>query len=214
MQNAINLAEGHQRNYPSFEYYIDLMQKAEAHVSSHPDICIETCKSLLEGISKQILHRTPPFDPLEELNNQSNAKKLVKKACERLTCPENIIDDQIIEEMTDLVETLVQLRNKRGDVCHGRTSPKFAESSEQFALMILRMTDAAVVYLLEAAMHVLQPDQIPYDDNAEFNAFLDDAFPIDGSQLVYSEALYQTRYDDYKTQLADFADKQEQEAAE
>lgn len=214
MQNAITLIDTHLRNYPSFEYYVELMEKAEQEVISNPDICIETCKSLIEGIAKQILLLVKPNDLLEELNKQSNAKKLVKRACDRLSISSNLIDDQVISEMANMVETLVQLRNKRGDISHGRTSPKFAESSEQLAQMVLRMTDAALVYLIEAFIDIQKPERIPYDDNVEFNSLLDETFPLDGSQLIYSKALYETRYDDYFTQLQVHIDEQSQEAAE
>jgi len=40
--------------YNNIDYYQTIIQKIEENVESHPDISIESCKALLEGLSKFI----------------------------------------------------------------------------------------------------------------------------------------------------------------
>src|SRR5687768_11818873 len=41
--------------YEHFSYYEGIIDVIEEKIQSHPDICIESCKSLIEGISKTII---------------------------------------------------------------------------------------------------------------------------------------------------------------
>ena len=40
--------------YTNIDYYQTIIEKIEENVESNPDICIESCKALLEGLSKFI----------------------------------------------------------------------------------------------------------------------------------------------------------------
>jgi hypothetical protein len=50
MKSAAELIIENAGRYPEFRYYLAIIKKAERNVSSQPDICIETCKALFEGI--------------------------------------------------------------------------------------------------------------------------------------------------------------------
>ena len=55
MQQAVEMIVGRSADFPEFRYYIRLIKKAERNITSHPDVCVETCKSLLEGVAKTII---------------------------------------------------------------------------------------------------------------------------------------------------------------
>lgn len=46
---------------------------------------------------------------------------------------------------------------------------------------------------------------VSYEDNTDFNDWLDDKFPLEG-RLIYSKALYELYYEDYVIQLEEFRD--------
>ena len=79
MKSAIELIIENADHYPEFRYYIPLIKKAERNLENQPDICIEICKSLFEGVSKSILERISPEITREELD-KLEVGPLVKKS--------------------------------------------------------------------------------------------------------------------------------------
>ena len=139
-----NLAE-----YPEFEYYIKpIIEKADKNLSSQPDICIEICKALFEGISKSII---------EQLDKQANRKDLeksemgplVKRAINLLKENDNVIEDDFITRSVSLAYALATLRNERGDISHGRAVPKHKKSNVRLAYLSYQMTEGIVSYMLD-----------------------------------------------------------------
>ena len=68
--------------FPEFEYYLPIIEKAKQHQEEHPDITIECCNSLIQGISKTIifsslssflnsLNRLPRVDMQKLIKNES-----------------------------------------------------------------------------------------------------------------------------------------------
>jgi len=68
--------------FPQFEYYIPIIEKAERNQEEYPDITIECCNSLIQGISKTIifslvssfitsLSKLPKVDIRKLINNES-----------------------------------------------------------------------------------------------------------------------------------------------
>lgn len=58
---------------PGIEGYLTVVSKIESNINSNPDISIESCKSLIEGLCKKAL---------ELLSDEYNEKKTIRKTCD------------------------------------------------------------------------------------------------------------------------------------
>lgn len=196
--------------YESFEYYELLVDEIERNVDMNPDITIESCKSLIEGISKIVINR---------LNSSYDRKKvdvldlndLVKKALEELVVYEEWIEEDFARRVVSVVHIIGEIRNKRGDISHGKLAPKEIESETRFSNFVLQITDAIVFYMLDVffTVDLSYKDEVKYEDNSEFNNMLDELEPITG--ISYSKALYDQDRASYIEQLAVFDSNDESE---
>lgn len=224
MQRVSQLIKSELERFPDCEYYLAIITKAENDVSTHPDICIETCKSLLEGISKTVLARTQKNLTTHHIENLKFVP-VVTKAMHDLRDNDDVIEDDFKSKVVDMARALGTLRNHRSDISHGRSVPKIKQSSESLALLTLHTTEAIAFYMLEAyfalpiestAHEDLPSDeteaelpggipQIDYEDNSDFNDELDRQNPLEG-KMLYSDALYRLYYEDYIIELEAFLD--------
>ncbi len=222
MQRSSKLIQANQASFPDCAYYLPLFSKARRNVSKHPDICIETCKSLLEGISKTIILGLDTAAISSDLDKK-DVEPLVKSAAKLLKANDDVIEENFVNRVSGLAHSLGALRNARGDISHGKAVPKAKESSADFARLCLQMTDAMTYYMLQSFFAVNEPvaaiddedeqpellpggiPKIEYDDNSEFNDELDGQYPLDG-KLLYSDALYRLYYEDYIIELEAFLD--------
>ncbi|HEY9081184.1 abortive infection family protein [Magnetovibrio sp.] len=229
MQQATELIVSNAGKYPEFRYYLSIMKKAEMNLSSQPDICIETCKSLLEGISKSIIERLDTTSERKELDKKE-VGPLIKQAARLLKQEDNVIEDDFVSRCSSLAYALATLRNERGDISHGKAVPKATASNDRLSSLCLSMTGNVICYLLDAFYGLApQPKQaeaksieimeqepdlpiIPYDDNTDFNDWLDGKYPLPEGRLIYSNALYELYYEDYIIQLEEFRENLGEEA--
>lgn len=154
--------------------YSLLIRKIENNINTNPDIAIESCKSLIEGLSKKALSTLS-----EEYNNSKKLRKdcnnklptLVKTAFDHVyqTTIEVDLFEPLYQIISDKVKTekIIQnanqklynrisktiskidaVRGNKGDISHGRIYPKLNESSIQFAKSIILITDAICSYML------------------------------------------------------------------
>ena len=211
--------------FPDFEYYIPIIEKAERNQEPHPDIAIECCLSLIQGISKTIilkLDKKAEPGKLENDNNESRVHHQFKRAAELLKVNDDIYETAFTGSCSGLTSTLANLRNARGDISHGRAVPKILQSDIELARLIMEITDSLLRYTLGSFFAIdldkkakeleriaqEEEDLIKYEDNQEFNDSLDEQYPYEG-KLLYSQALYTLYYEDYAIQLQDFLDEQE-----
>nr|WP_316627895.1 abortive infection family protein [uncultured Brevundimonas sp.] len=225
MQRSSKLIKANQAQFPDYAYYLPLFAKARRNIDAHPDICIETCKALLEGIAKTIILGLDGTAVREDLNKK-DVEPLVKAAARLLRANDDVIEDNFVNRVGGLAHSLGALRNARGDISHGKAVPKVEESDRSFARLCLQMTDAVTFYMLQsffsrtappppiditdtdAAESQLLPGGIPntdYEDNPAFNEELDRQYPLDG-KLLYSDALYRLYYEDYLIELEAYTD--------
>lgn len=192
---------------PDFAYYEVLFTKIQANVETNPDIAIESCKSLLEGLSKSILKRYKPSLSTKQIEALS-VSVLFKEACTTLSdrCD---LEPDLIQRSQSVVHLLGELRNERGDISHGRAVPKDPKSTIHLAYLAMRITDGITCYLLTGLRTALTSDKagLRYEDHPEFNAQLDEAKPM--GDLSYSLALYMQRPSDYEYELGLWVDSQE-----
>ena len=227
MKNAIELITENIEEYPEFEYYIKpIIEKAEKNLPNQPDICIEICKALFEGVSKSIIEK------LVKPASQEDIKKLemgplVKKAAKLLKENDNVIEEDFITRSVSLAYALATLRNERGDISHGRAVPKHKKSNVRLAYLSYQMTEGIVSYMLDSFFRIskklkdekarkptvtediLDLEQVKYENNMEFNNLLDTDKPWD-DKLSYSKALYELYYEDYLIRLNDYKDSNEE----
>lgn len=229
MLKTMNLIKAHQSSFPDCGYYLPLLSKARRNASKHPDICIEICKSTLEGISKTIVLGLDPV-ATKQLADKKDVGQLVKWAVRLLKTHDDVVEDDFVSRATSLANALGALRNVRSDISHGREVPKPDNSSEEFGKLCMQMTDAIASYMLRAffqakmtgeSVHSAQSEsppvdgdgadpeagfpQIAYEENLGFNDSLDLDNPLPG-KLLYSEALHRLYYEEYLIELEEYRD--------
>lgn len=189
---------------PEFIYYATIIEKAENNEESNPDIAIECCSSLLQGISKTIVFRLNPPSDKKSFENQSIQFQL-KAAFACLAEHDDVIEFEFARRAHSLAQVLGELRNARGDISHGRAVPKELESDRSLSRLAINITEAIARYML-ASFFAIRPSElrlVGYEANEKFNEILDEKFPLHGKPL-YSLALYQQFYEDYLVQLEMF----------
>ena len=194
--------------YTNIDYYNIIIEKIEENVNSNPDIAIESCKSLLEGISKFILKQIDAaYDPVAI--DKIDFQPLVKHSMTKLALLNQDIEIDFINKANKLIVSIGEVRNKRGDISHGKLSPKELFSDTHFSNLVVNMTDNLMFYILNCFSNIQPLTEIEYNDNPEFNDNLDssNAFGI----LSYSKALFDQDIEAYKQELLAYQDSLEKE---
>ncbi len=194
--------------YINIDYYYILVDKIEENVNSNPDISIESCKSLLEGISKFIWRQIDSnYDP--EIADQMEFQPLVRQAVNKLGDLNEDIEVDFVNKVNKLIVSIGEVRNKRGDISHGKLSPKEYFSDAHFSNLIMSITDNMLYYILHCFSKVTPVKEIKYEDNTDFNSKLDteNSFGL----LSYSKALFNQDIEAYKQELLAYQDSLEKE---
>lgn len=206
MQTLRELIERHSDENSEFRYYLPIIEKAERNEELHPDITIECCTSLFQGVSKTIVNRLDPPEDSKAFADGS-VQIQVRTALRCLAAGDDIIEIDFPRRAESLVQIIAELRNQRGDISHGRAVPKELQSDRSLARLVLNVTEAVLRYML-ASFFAIQPERTiapPYEENEEFNAYLDTDSDLPG-KLIYSRALYDQFPEDYVIQLKDYRD--------
>lgn len=207
MQSLIELIERHADENSELRYYIPIIEKAERNEDQHPDICIECCASLFQGVSKTIVHRIDPPADKDAFDNGKLGWQ-VKRALQCLASKDGgVTEIDFPRRVESLVQIVGELRNQRGDISHGRAVPKELQSDRSLARLVLNVTEPVLRYML-ATYFALKPERpfVPdYEANPQFNAFLDERTPVEG-KVLYSRALYDQFPEDYGIELKDYQD--------
>lgn len=165
----------HQKLIEGLDGYMVVVKKAEENVTSNPDIAIEACKSLIEGLC---------LKALSLVNEDYMKSKQLRKRCKNdlsfLTAYTfenvytNFVETKIHHSLSELLVDVVKLnkfqqkaaqslknqtgelvskisglRNERGDISHGRIYPKTHESSPVLAKSILSITDGVCSFMID-----------------------------------------------------------------
>lgn len=206
MQTLRELIERHCDENSEFRYYLPIIDKAERNEELLPDITIECCTSLFQGVSKTIVNRLDPPEDAKAFADGS-VQTQVRTALRCLAAGDDIIEIDFPRRAESLVQIIGELRNQRGDISHGRAVPKELQSDRSLARLVLNVTEAVLRYML-ASFFSIQPERTiapPYEENEEFNAYLDAESDLPG-KLIYSRALYDQFPEDYVIQLKEYRD--------
>ena len=224
MKSLKDLINRHISEFPDFDYYLPIIEKAERNLIEQPDISIECCNSLIQGISKTIILTLDPSRTRAELNKRKT-QDLFKPALELLKQNDDVYEDDFARRSASIAIATSTLRNARGDISHGKAVPKLLKSDQDLARVILEMTESLLRYTLacfytvelekrelEATVVDTKPEEklIAYEDNPDFNDFLDEQNPLDG-KMLYSYALYTLYLEEYIIQMDEFQYDQEME---
>jgi len=194
--------------YANIDYYNILVDKIEENVNSNPDISIESCKSLLEGLSKFIWKQIDiTYDPI--IADKMEFHPLVRQAVNKLGNLNEDIEVDFVNKVNKLIVSIGEVRNKRGDISHGKLSPKEYISDAQFSNLIMSITDNILYYILHCFSKVTPSKDLEYEDNPDFNLKLDveNIFGL----LSYSKALFDQDIEAYKQELLAYQDSLEKE---
>lgn len=197
--------------YVNIDYYNIIINKIEENVESHPDIAIESCKALLEGLSKFIWKQIDPaYDALAV--DKMDFHPIVRHAMNKLADLNEDIELDFVNKVNKLIVSIGEVRNKRGDISHGKLSPKEYFSEKQFAKLVVNITDNMLYYILHSFSKVSVVKKLEYEDFPEFNEQLDNENPL--RFLSYSRALFDQEPITYQEELQNYLDSKEKENAD
>lgn len=209
MQSVKELIERYAGQNAEFLYYIPIIEKAERNEIDHPDIAIECCSALFQGISKSIVHRLDPTCDRQAFEDETLPQQ-VKAALRCLRENDDAFEDMFVRNCETLARNIGTLRSARGDISHGRAVPKELQSDRSLARLVLNFSEALLRYILASffALQQQAEEEIAYDANPDFNDSLDEQYDLGGKPL-YSLALYQQYREDYLIRLEAYRDEQE-----
>jgi hypothetical protein len=192
--------------YTNIDYYQTIIQKIEENVESNPDISIESCKSLLEGLSKFIWKQIDhSYDAL--VADRMDFHPVVRQAMTKLADFNEDIELDFVNKVNKLIVSIGEVRNKRGDISHGKLSPKEYFSDSQFSQLVMNITDNMLYYVLHSFSKVSVIKELKYEDSTEFNEWLDNENPI--GNISYSKALFDQDQVAYEQELENYLDTKE-----
>jgi len=194
----------------NLEYYHSHLDLIENYIEEKPDISIETCKAVIEGISKLALHILLQ-EPLEN-HNKEDLSPMCRRALIELQKQRGFSDVGLCQRLSGVIHYIGEVRNAHCDIGHGRASLKEQINDADFAELIIGITENLGTYMLRRLDYLAEP-ALEYDDNPNFNNYLDDAYSLP-SNLSYSKALFDQERETYEVELDDYNDKIQQEAEE
>lgn len=207
MELTRNIIDRHKTTHEQFEYYFSIIEKIEENVKSNPDIAIESSKALIEGVSKTILLRLESSYTPKKVNSM-DFPELFKKSCLSINCF-GPFETDFVHRTTSMITRMAELRNERGDISHGKATPKEISSAKESAVMIMHVTDSIVAYILKTFFKIdlSHKEEVIYDENPDFNEMLDENFSL--ADISYSKALYDQDNIAYIEQLQEYLDSEE-----
>jgi Abortive infection C-terminus len=206
MDSFENIVAGFAGEFPDFQYYLKHAKEIKNHEESHPDIAIECCTSLLQGLSKSICYRLDAGIDRKAFE-KSSIEHQVKEAFKLIGDQSDVAEIALPQACSTVARLAGELRNKRGDISHGKAVPKEFQSDASLAKLALDVTEALSRYML-CHLILLSAPSVRYSDNPAFNETLDDAGEPIGS-TSYSQLLYRYDFDAYVFQLDEFMADQE-----
>ena len=198
---------------PSFSPFLDHVETIENNVSTNPALCIETCKTLIEGICKTIL-----TNKKVTFANDSTLIWLVQRSISSTINENEVYRSDMVDlcrRIAGVADKINVLRNSAGFASHGMDvlNPRLTET---IAFFTLRITDTLAGFVLtcyNANRVVSIEHRIHYEDCSIFNDYYDDLSPMPYG-LSTSLALFQQDYEAYKAAYYEYLDYVVSEAEE
>lgn len=190
-------------NIPSMVPFLAHVEVIEQNVQDNPSLCVEMCKSLIEGICKTILTNKN----ISFASSISFAGLVQQTITSTLNTDEPYRDDVIdlARRTSGVADRLGQIRSSAGFASHGMDvlNPHLTDTLSLFACKI---TDALGGFILRCYNNnrVINADhRIHYDDCKPFNEYFDELNPSPYG-LSMSLSLFQQDYEAYKASYFDY----------
>lgn len=190
----------HISKMPSFNTFEMHTVTIENNIETNPALCIETCKSLIEGICKTILTNKAVIHK-EDVKFQ----ELVRQTVDALITTSHCYRDKLCElarRIASVAQIIAEIRNNSGFASHSQDVKKIPVDST-LSLFIYKITDVIGGFILHYYITHNNPkkdNRIHYEDCSQFNEYFDEVNPlvIGLLPLSASEALYQQDYEAYR----------------
>ncbi|WP_298752564.1 abortive infection family protein [uncultured Arcobacter sp.] len=208
MTELKQVIEKYSGNFEHFEYYYLLIDKVEKNLSTNPDIAIECCKALIEGICTTILLSLDKSLTQEHILKNYNLPQIFKAYKQKLADYDETFELDFVNGFNHSVKLIGEIRTKRGDIAHGKQAPKEFSSSTEFAKFVVNLSSSLLVYSLEHFFNIEFLEELKYSENEDFNNFLDENNELPG-KVQYSLALFEQYPEDYKLQLMQYLSDKE-----
>lgn len=206
MKQTKDILKALESRYTNIDYYQTIIEKIEENVDSNPDISIESCKALLEGLSKFIWKQIDlSYDAT--VADKMDFHPVVRQAMTKLADYNEDIELDFVNKVNKLIVSIGEVRNKRGDISHGKLSPKEYFSDSQFSNLVMNITDNMLYYVLHSFSKVAIAKELEYEDHKEFNEWFDSENPL--GFLSYSRALFDQEPVTYQEELQNYLDSKE-----
>ena len=218
MMGLNKLLSDHATEFPEFLYYRKLIGKSNKNLQTNPDIAIEACNSLLQGVCKTAVKRLGPAISDKELNKK-DTDWLIRESLTLLKENDDVYEDDFVRRAVSLALSISTLRNARGDISHGKAVPKTLSSNMELAKVIHEIASSLTLYILSSLFVAMQNKKssvieksrelegnefdVNYEDCGQFNDFLDSNYPQQG-KIVHSVALFEMFREEYVIQLEAF----------
>jgi hypothetical protein len=186
----------HEDRQADFSYYLKHCKEIDRHLSEAPDIAIECCYTLIQGLCAVLYFRYSSESDEKAWGKLTLGGQLKKalslltffshKYEEQLRGGANTLADAIEKEReasskrsesafplqdgtSKIVESIATLRNKRGILCHGRHLPREHISSEAQARFIAHFTQGIALLLLEGIHQRALEEALPDEEVKDYD---------------------------------------------
>ena len=202
LQNEVGKLNRH-RLY-KYQSHCDIIRHC---VHEKLDISIESCKAILEGLSKLTIHLLTQ-EPISRLNsfNFDQLFKLTLTEFDKKGGDQFYFHTDTVRRFGSAVGHLGEIGNHHGDISQGRASLKQQVSDADLTEMVAGITDHLGTYILRKLKRLEQlktEDEDEYDANVDFNQYIDDSYPMEGD-LSYSKALIDQDHVVYQQRLGNW----------
>lgn len=203
MQQLVTIINDNQKSSINFLDYLQIIDIIKEKRVAAPDVSIESCKSLIEGICKKILFHIDKSENEVTLNKE-DFTPLFKKTIKAVSNYDKKFEEEFSRRCAALIGIIGEIRNERGEISHGKIYPKEIESTIIFADFVISLTEMLMIYIIKSFysldLDIYEVEK--YEDNFTFNDYLDSLYPE--VPISYSRALYDQDYIQYEQLLLDY----------
>lgn len=188
------------------EYERYLLQ-IEENLDVEPNICLEACKALAEGVFRHILKHQKIDGEFKEILKSSTAGtvSLYKNTYGALDHI-GALDLEIAKCGHIFFKTVGEVRNSMGMISHGKDLSNFPDLTKSTIQHVVFMTISYIIPLLTAYREMLEAYELRYEDNENFNNYLDADYDL--PSIKYSLALFEQDRVLYEEQLYEYNDSE------
>jgi len=188
---------------PSIAPFLENVDIIEQNIYSNPTLCVESCKSLIEGICKTIL-----TNKNIEFSKSCSFSALVQQTITSILNTDEEYREDIIDltrRISGVADRLGLIRNNVGFISHGMDvlNPRLTSN---LSVLAYRITDTIGGFILSCynSDRLVRADhRLHYEDCQPFNIYFDEQYPMQFG-LSASHALFDQDYEAYKASYFDY----------